>query len=72
MCSKDVDDIITNFHKIEKTKVMNIISRTRKGKTRSLFQYVGVLVVFTVAIQNGSAVRVKSNRLENDEIGKYT
>ena len=50
---------------------MNIISRTRKGKTRSLFQYVGLLVVFTVVIQNGSAIRVKSHKLDNDEIGKY-
>ena len=51
---------------------MNIIRRTRKVNGGSAFEYVGLLVVFTVLIQNASAVRVKSNRLENDEIGKYT
>ena len=50
---------------------MNIISRTRKVKGGSVFEYVGLLVVFTVVIQNGSAIRVKSHKLDNDEIGKY-
>ena len=50
---------------------MNIISRTRKVKGGSAFEYVGLLVVFSVVIQNGSAVRVKLNKLEKNEIGKY-
>ena len=51
---------------------MNIISRTRKVKGGSAFEYVGLLVVFTAVIQNGCAVIVEYNKLDNNEISKYS